>query len=231
MKSFLSRKEIERMGNDDNCPFSVDQLTAISKRTPKSEVLEKEDSNGQKYKSVKGSYMKQRLNSIFAFSWDFAVVSKEYVSGAAEVVVHGRLTIRSGGQTIIKEQFGKFGVTIVTKQTSRNSSTTYADNIGNAFKSATTDAFKKCASEIGLCWDIYSQDIEEPATEVKEETPTENHPEKKITERLEHFLSKAKTLNELEDVVNGFLNTYQITPEREKIKQKHLERFKKNGSS
>lgn len=140
--------------------FTDEQIELINEPTPEEEIEFKEDENGFKYKTVTGAYMKRRMNLIFGHNYDFEILGREYFSAGGEVLVHGRLTVRSGKFTVIKEQFGKHLISLVVKSSTYR--TTQAPvNIGNAFKSAATDAFKKCASELGLCRDIYTQEIKE----------------------------------------------------------------------
>lgn len=219
MKHLFTKHQIEQM---KNTPFSKGQIKLLSKPTPAKEIEIKEDENGVKYKSVKGSYMKRQLNLIFGFNYDFQIVGREFISG--ETLVHGRLTIHSGNKTIIKEQFGKHNVTY-TKNVSGNRTTSSASNIGNAYKSAATDAFKKCASEIGLCWDIYSQEVEEPKKE-EPEAQEATEQAQKITERFEHFLKKATNRNELEDVIYNFYSNSDETEIRKNLCKEYRNKFK-----
>lgn len=182
---FFSEQEFKDI---QNSAFTDEQLILLREPTPKSEIEIKKDDNQQEYKSVRGHYMKKRMNLIFGFNYDFEIKSKQYFRNSKETLVEGRLTIRSGSFVIVKEQFGKHSNTQET---------------GNAYKSATTDAFKKCASEIGLCWDIYSQNQKEPVLVITKE---ESHNAKKITERLEHFLKIQTSEEGIDEVVEQFKN-------------------------
>lgn len=192
--------------------FTEEQLILLREPTPESEIEYKEDKSGFKYKTVKGSYMKKRMNLIFGFNYDFEIKSREYFQASSEVLVEGRLTIRSNGFSVIKEQFGKHILTSVTK-TQGNKTFTFPSEVGNAYKSAATDAFKKCASEIGLCWDIYTQ--EAPETEGEIIMTEEDHNAKKITERLEYFLKQQTT-------VDGFNEVVQLFKDNNTVKEIHL---------
>ena len=199
------------------------QFNWIVEETPESEIEIKEDTDGFKYKTVKGSYIKKRLNLIFGFNWDFHVIDREYYSASSEVLVQGRLTIRLKKGSIIKEQFGKHYLKS-QKTVSGNRTTTAPFNVGNAFKSAATDALKKCASEIGLCWDVYSQEMPE-----SEEGMIENktdHPQDKITERLEYFLKEQTTLEGIEKVVSNFEENEKLTEERKSLIEKYKSKLK-----
>jgi hypothetical protein len=202
--------------------FSNEQLIELRKPTPESVIQIKEDSDGYKYKTVTGQYMKKRLNIIFSFNTDFLIMDKEYHPASSEVVVHGRLIIRTGKVTITKEQFGKHLLTSKTT-TQGNQKRTFASDIGNAYKSAATDAFKKCASEIGLCWDIYSQEKPESEEAILTE---ETHAEKKITERLEHFLKSSKTEKAIDKVVHNFKENEEMNEERDLLVKLYKSKIK-----
>ncbi len=204
--------------------FTEEQLILLREPTPESEVEMKEDkSTGFKYKTVKGSYMKKRMNLIFGFNYDFEVKSREYFQASSEVLVEGRLTIRSGSFTIIKEQFGKHLLTSKTTS-SGNTTRTFPFDIGNAYKSAATDSFKKCASEIGLCWDIYTQ--ESPESKAQEPKTEEDHNAKKITERLEHFLKSQTTLEGIEGVIENFKENNSINSIHQKLIDDYTNKLK-----
>lgn len=199
--------------------FTEEQLILLREPTPESEIEIKTDKDGTTHKSVKGSYMKKRMNLIFGFNHDFEIKSREFFPLAGEVLVEGRLTIRSQGYQIIKEQFGKFIMN--TSKNGRNE----PSGIGNAYKSATTDAFKKCASEIGLCWDIYSQEQQEekPAEDVK--PVEEDYSAKKITERLEHFLKNQSTEEALDTVFKQFEDNNKVNDIHKDLLAKYKEQL------
>lgn len=203
--------------------FTDEQLILLREPTPESEIEYKEDKSGFKYKTVKGSYMKKRMNLIFGFNYDFEIKSREYFQASSEVLVEGRLTIRSGKFVIIKEQFGKHLLTSKTT-TSGNKTYTFASDIGNAYKSAATDSFKKCASEIGLCWDIYTQ--ESPESKAQEPKTEEDHNAKKITERLEHFLKSQTTLEGIEGVIENFKENNSINSIHQKLIDDYTNKLK-----
>lgn len=219
MKNLFTKHQIENLSG---LAFTKDQIKQLSKPTPAKETETKEDEQGRKYKSVKASFMKRQMNLIFGFNYDFQIVSREFVSG--EALVHGRLIIRSNGHTVTKEQFGKCNVIFETKQNG-NRKTSAPSNIGNSYKAAATDAFKKCASEIGLCWDIYSQEPEEPKKE-KPETKEATEQAQKITERFEHFLKNSKSLQEVEKVISNFYANSDETEIRKSLCEQYRNKFK-----
>lgn len=89
---------------------------------------------------------------MFAWDWDFEVLEDNMsavMSGMCdEAIVKGRLSFRINGKTIVKTQYGNKEV-IYKKGTDKPLS------LGNDFKSAATDALKKCAADIGIAADVY----------------------------------------------------------------------------
>ena len=99
---------------------------------------------------------------------------------------------------------------------------TIASDIGIGQKAAASDAFKKCASEMGFCWDIYGQ---EHASQKKEEQPEPNHEEKKKLKRLEYFLNESDSIEQIQHNYNTYLKTTKETPASESILKNHMERL------
>lgn len=132
-----------------------EQILMINEPTPAEYIETKKDEDGHTYKSVKAYYVKKRLNLIFGFGWRFKIIRGEYQANAGECITHGRLTIPTSKGKIIREQFGKSTVEFSKRNTRTTSS---PSNMGNALKASASDSLKKCASEIGICWDIYSQE-------------------------------------------------------------------------
>lgn len=208
MKNQLYNKQ-ERM-NFKGILLTEEQIKLINRRTPESEVTIKIDEGGNEYKSVKASYIKKMLNLIFDFDYDFEIITKEYFAASKEVLVHGKLTFRSNGKTSLKEQFGGFR-TVTQTETSGSRTTTAPLNLVSCFKAAATDALKKCASEIGLCWDIYGHDKPEPKQKDLLINAA-NNDELKISERLIHFLSRTDNKDSFDSVIETFKESEEITP-------------------
>lgn len=220
MKHLFTDYQIEKMSG---LAFTKDQIKLLSKPTPAKEIEIKTDENDVKYKSVKGSYMKRQMNLIFGFNYNFQIIDREFIAG--ETLVQGRLTIHSNNHTIIREQFGKCNVSF-EKRTNGNRTTSSPSNIGNAYKAAATDAFKKCASEIGLCWDIYSQETKEPEKE-EPEAREDTEQAQKITERFEYFLKQAKGRTQVNDVIRNFYASSEETKIREGLRVEYLNKLDK----
>ena len=143
--------------------LSVEQLNTVIGKTPSKAKKTRPAKGGGTWTYVSGSYMKKQLNMLFGWNWDFEIVSEQILIEAGEVIVKGKLTCRSNGQTIVKMQYGNKD--IIFKK-----GTKIPLSIGNDLKSAATDALKKCAAEIGIAQDVYApQDFKD--VEVVEEVP------------------------------------------------------------
>ena len=135
------------------------QLNVILSRTPKTYIKERPAKGGGKWQYVTGGYVKKCLNLMFGWDWDFEIIDTQTFLDAGEIVVKGRLTCRSAGRTIVKEQFGNKEVAFLTEwKDGQKVKTNKPLSIGNDMKAAATDALKKCASEIGIASDIYNKE-------------------------------------------------------------------------
>ena len=123
------------------------QLAHLLKKTPEKYVRTRPAKGGGTWKYVSGGYVKKVLNLMFGFNWDFQILEQLILHG--EAIVKGRLTIRTEGTVIIKEQFGNKD--IICKK-----GTDIPLSIGNDLKAAATDCLKKCAAEFGISADIYN---------------------------------------------------------------------------
>lgn len=128
--------------------LSVGQLNGVIGKTPEKAKKIRPAKGGGNWTYVSGSYMKKQLNILFGWNWDFEIVSEQILIEAGEVVVKGKLTCRSNGQTIVKMQYGNKDIMF-----KRGTQTPLS--IGNDLKAAATDALKKCAAEIGIAQDVY----------------------------------------------------------------------------
>lgn len=143
--------------------LSVAQLNGIIGKTPAKAKRTRPAKGGGTWTYVSGSYMKKQLNMLFGWNWDFEIVSEQILMEAGEVVVKGKLTCRSNGNTIVKMQYGN-------KDIMFKKGTQIPLSIGNDLKAAATDALKKCAAEIGIAQDVYApqdfKDVEVVEAEV-----------------------------------------------------------------
>ena len=127
------------------------QLKIMLKKTPKQYVKTRPAKGGGQWEYVTGGYVKKCLNLMFGWDWDFEIIDERIEIEAKEVIVKGKLTCRSNGKTIVKMQFGN-------KDIMFRKGSNIPLSIGNDMKAASTDALKKCASEIGIAADIYNKE-------------------------------------------------------------------------
>ena len=58
-KEYCSKAQIDKL---ESPVFTPEQINELRRVTPKNEIETKTDENGIKYKSVKGSYVKKKMN-------------------------------------------------------------------------------------------------------------------------------------------------------------------------
>lgn len=135
--------------------LTLEQVQKFFTKTPKNKIKQRPAKGGGTWDYVSGSYVTQVLNSLFGFYWSFEVVTPMAdalaTARTGTVVVQGRLKVKIGDEWITKEQYGRKDVMM------KKGGDTPLD-FGNDLKSAATDAKKKCASELGLFADVYSQE-------------------------------------------------------------------------
>ncbi len=153
-----------------------DQLKKMFSRTPKEHQYKRPAKGGGEWTYVTGIYVKKVLNFVFGWDWDFVIVNFEANTQAKQCIVHGRLTVRNRGKVVMKEQFGRADmkfkkvqefdadgkkVWTVDKNGKKRPQLIQSDeplDLGNDLKAASTDALKKCASELGLAADVYGME-------------------------------------------------------------------------
>lgn len=220
LNHLFSKKELE-LFNSQKPIFNSDQMKFINRKTPASEIEIKKDKDGFEYKSVKASYMKALVFMVTGGNFSFEIKSREYIAATKETLVEGRLTINVNGQTFSREQFGQHYINTKPEATGSKTANIPSD-IGNSYKAAATNAFKKCLSEFGFCWDVFGQ---ERAEKKIEEIPELDHAEKKKLERLSHFLKQASSPEELDEIYSKYLETDKETIHSKEVLATHLERL------
>ena len=94
----------------------------------------------------------QQLNLIFAHQWDLDVLDHDIVKDS-QIWAKVKLTVRGpDGVVVTKTQFGSSEV----KKTKEGR----VIDVGDDLKAAVSDGLKKCATLIGLAWDVYSGERE-----------------------------------------------------------------------
>jgi hypothetical protein len=155
----------EELSLVENIILNGKQLGLLTKKTPEKYLMKRSAKGGGEWTYVTGSYMKKVLNLMFGFNWNFEVVEYKFDLQIKQAFVLGKLTCKTGGAEIIKMQFGRADIKFINEyvpnpqkpgQTMKKQTNEPLD-LGNDLKAATTDALKKCASEIGIASDIYGK--------------------------------------------------------------------------
>ncbi len=150
--------------------LNKDQLNFLFRPTPKEHIYERPAKGGGNWQYVTGTYFKKVLNLMFGWNWDFEIMDEIVNLEAAQVIIKGKLTVRTGNQTIIRMQYGrqdlkykndfllddKGNKVMGTNGYPKKFKTTIPLDLGNDLKGAATDALKKCASELGIASDVYA---------------------------------------------------------------------------
>src|SRR5262245_33988269 len=136
----------------------------LSQRTPEKEIRKRPGRGGKELKYTDGAYVIRTLNEAFGWDWDVWADCEELLMKGEtpfEVKCRGTLTVRMGGRTITKTQYGCQPID-------------NGPSIGDCYKGAATDALKKCASLLGIALDLYDSDYKaekyaepEPVKQVK----------------------------------------------------------------
>lgn len=129
--------------------LTTKQLDFILKPTPQQYIYTRPAKGGGEWKFVSGTYVKKVLNLMFGWEWSFEVKEFETNVAAKQCHVLGSLTVNVNGKSIVKQQFGRADIKF-------RKGTEVPLDLGNDLKAATTDALKKCASELGIAQDVYS---------------------------------------------------------------------------
>ena len=125
-------------------------MEMLSQPTPQESIKKRKTPSGVELSYVPHSYITQKLNHVLGLHWSFDVASHEIVDHhdqnlPSEVVVLGRLRVVINNTTstiITKEQFGSQAIKSDM-------------GIGDTYKSAASDALRKCASLLGIALDLY----------------------------------------------------------------------------
>ena len=186
------------LANDNS--LNAKQLQLLLKKTPSQYVRQRPAKGGGVWHYVSGAYVRKVLNLMFGWDWDFEVLS-EMIQGN-QVIVKGKLTCRVNGKSIIKTQFG-------CKEIMMRKGTNEPLNLGNDFKSATTDALKKCSAEIGIAGDIYGKDEFKEIDVIQDVMSAEDTHNSKEKERVEKHILNANTIESLMQV-EELANKYEL---------------------
>ena len=98
---------------------------------------------------IKGSQVASRLNDVLGVTgWSFVVKEHGYSQQADSYWVLGQITARIDGSDVVREQFGSQALNRFRAAAPGQSGKIV--DVGNDMKGAATDAFKKCAAQLGV---------------------------------------------------------------------------------
>ncbi len=118
--------------------------------TPEEVIRQRPGRGRMTFNYVPIAWFIEQLNLIFGHQWDFEVLEHGILDKIKQIWVKGKLTVRGPNSVmVVKTQFG--GSTI--KYTQDGSQVI---DIADDLKAASSDCLKKCATLLGLAWDVYS---------------------------------------------------------------------------
>lgn len=220
MTKDIRQVELGALVKSNDTGLTLEQIQKFFTATPASKVKVRPAKGGGQWKYVSGSYTTQVLNSLFGFNWSFEVITpmtdalKTATTGV--VVVQGRLKVKVGDEWIIKEQYGR-------KEVTYRKGTKDLLDFGNDLKAAATDAKKKCASELGLFADVYSQEDFFEAEVVEQSSEVQ-----KNTEALKK-LNQVKSLEELKATYTNLSPAEQRDAEVIRLKDELKEKLSEDN--
>ena len=156
--------------------LNQNQIQKLWNSTSKKYKYNRPAKGGGNWTYVKGSYVRKVLDSVFGFNWDFDVETTveeafNVASKTGVITVKGILTCRVNDEDgnvipIRKVQFGRAEVKWLMTGKYPDRKKKIDDftgmpiplDFGNDLKAAATDAFKKCASLLGVASDVYEAD-------------------------------------------------------------------------
>lgn len=192
--------------------MAVEQILHITQKTPLSHVYTRPAKGGGTWDYVTGVYVKKVLNYAFGWLWSFEIKDKGREGDLVWVL--GKLTVElPNGKKIVKEQFGRADIKM--KKGTQNPL-----DYGNDLKSASTDALKKCASELGIASDIYGKNEFKEIKMIEVES-------QEMSEEDQELIKNCKTMEELSKACSELQKKYKyslIAPLYDQVKASLLKK-------
>ena len=135
----------------------------VSFKTPNDFIYTRPGRGGPEFKYVDIGFMELCLNNMYPGRWSFEVI-KDQILVNKHIAVLGKLTItHQDGHETKTMQYGSAEIKYKTKkETDPKDSTRFKIvptdepiDVADDLKAAASDALKKCASMIGIAFDIY----------------------------------------------------------------------------
>lgn len=143
--------------------LSSEQEDYLKRPTPKALIKKRKIKGGAMANYVDVHAFEDAMDYVFGRLWSFHIDTKEIIDGFAivsgHVTVHIPIGVNASGDAvwkdITKSQFG--GVELKTYSEEHKKKGAWLD-IGNDFKAAASDCFKKCCVEFGVFRDVYMKE-------------------------------------------------------------------------
>jgi len=149
MEQSIIKVEAKDLALVENNLLNDRQLKVLLGKTPDRYIKQRPAKGGGTWNYVSTAYIQKMLNLAFGWRWSFEIVHQEITE--KQVIVQGRLSFTTLGETFTKMQFGR-------KDIMFSKGTTTPMDLGNDLKAAASDSLKKCASMIGIAQDIYGKE-------------------------------------------------------------------------
>lgn len=133
--------------------FPEKVIKFIVQPTPAKFIQKRPGPGGKQFDYVPGWYAKKCANYAFGFNHSFEIKSKEICGLSA--IIEGRFIVndpKSGREIFHKDDIGGHQIKFLKDKTHTPEN---AVDIANDYKSATTDALKRCMVQIGFFMDVY----------------------------------------------------------------------------
>ncbi len=149
-KALVKSDEIDPELKDLQSKYFGEAITnLLTRETPEDVIATRPGRGRQTFRYVPIAWFIDQLNALFGFNWDFEVTEHEVLEKMKQIWVKGTLTVRGpDGVVVTKTQFGGSAIKY-------NQQGTIID-IADDLKSASSDCLKKCATLLGMAWDVYS---------------------------------------------------------------------------
>jgi len=136
---------------DQSIPMATtfeEQINLIFLPTPPQFIKQRPGRGKMVFDYVEANYIFQRLNAIFRCDWDVDIVEQNIYKEAGQIATKARLTVRfADGRVVSKTAWGGSDIKVSNDK---------VIDIADDLKGSESDAIKKAASMLGLCWDVYS---------------------------------------------------------------------------
>lgn len=127
-------------------------ISILGSPTPSEKIKRRPGAGGKMFDYVEIGYVVAQLDKAFNRLWEFEIIADGISNENNQVWVRGRLTVHLAPNfSLKKEAYGSSDI----KRYAVGDNAKKVIDIGNDFKSASSDALKKAASLVGVAQDVY----------------------------------------------------------------------------